>query len=54
MLYLLNNKQIRSKYLVLGPGARTTIRLSSRTPLIPFNVLSRTRLELKENIINIL
>ena len=38
---LLNDKK-RSKYLVLGPGARRTFRLLSRTPRIPFNVLSRT------------
>ena len=35
--------------MVLGPGARKTIRLSSRTQRIPFNVLSRTtKIELKK------
>ena len=48
---LLNNKK-RSKYLVLGPGARRTFRLSGRTPRIPFNVLSRTfnKFKNRENI----
>ena len=43
---LLNDKKRRSKYLVLGPGEQRTFRLSSRTPRIPFNVLSRTSNEL--------
>ena len=30
---LLNDKKRRLKYLVLGPSARRTFRLSSRTPL---------------------
>ena len=38
---LLNDKNIGSKYLILGPGVQRTFRLSSRTPRIPFNVLSR-------------
>ena len=42
---LLNDKKKwLSKYLVLGPGAQRTFRLSSRTPRIPFNVLSRTKI----------
>ena len=32
----------RSKFKVLGPGAQKTIRFSSRTPRIAFNVLSKT------------
>ena len=39
---LLNYKKYRSKYLVLGPGARRTFRLTSRTPWISFYFLSRT------------
>ena len=35
---LLNDK----KSQVLKPGGQKTLRLSSRTPRIPFNVLSRT------------
>ena len=40
LLYFIERqKKRRSKYLVLGPGAQRTFRLSSRTPRIPFNVL---------------
>ena len=36
-------KERRSKFLVLGPGERRTFWLSSRTPHVPFYVLSRTK-----------
>ena len=38
------NKIRHSKFLVVGPCAQRTFQLSSYTPQIPFNVLSRTRL----------
>ena len=38
---------LRSKYLVLGPGARKTFQLSNRTPPISFNVFSRKYIEKK-------
>ena len=38
---LLNDKKIRSKGLVQGPGVQKTFRLSSRTPE-QFNVIPRT------------
>ena len=44
--------KIRSKYFVLGPGAQKTFRLLSRTPRIPFNVLSRISGKLSHSCIN--
>ena len=42
---LLNDKKIRSKCLVLGPGARKNFSvIELYTTWIPFNDLSRTRL----------
>ena len=38
-----NGKKRRSKYLILAPGARRTFYLSSHTPRIPFDVLSRKK-----------
>jgi len=32
----------RTKYSVRGPGAQKNFRLSSRTPRIPFKVISKT------------
>ena len=37
----MNYKQKHLKCLVLGPGARRTFRLSSRTPRIPFYMLTQ-------------
>ena len=34
LLKFIERKKRHSKYLVLGPGARKTFRLSSRTPLL--------------------
>ena len=47
-LSLLNDKKRRSKCLVLLPGEQKTFRLSSRTPRIPFNVLSLNKLSTKD------
>ena len=43
---LLNDKKIRSKGLVQGPGVQKTFRLSSRTPE-QLNVMPRTKKDLK-------
>ena len=41
MYSFLNHEKLRTKYLVLGLGGRTTFRLPIRTSRIPFKVLFR-------------
>ena len=41
-LFFIERTKTSSKYFVLGPGGRRTFQLLSRTPRIPFNLLSRT------------
>ena len=49
----LTTKNTPKMFTVLGSGAQNTIQLSSRTPLMPFNVLRKTynikRFKVKSN-----
>ena len=44
----LNEKINCSKCLVLAPSAQQTLRLSSRTPRLPFNVFFRTGIYIRD------